>query len=97
MKWLEKETKKGILKYRMPDISEGYYFLSLASDISTADGMLVTTGKVISAMGKMVNFSSLGYSSYDELLNDKINMWEPISEISKEILSDLNEVLTKKD
>jgi hypothetical protein len=33
MKWLEKKTDKGVLKYRMPNIVEGYEFLSLIEEI----------------------------------------------------------------
>lgn len=97
MIWLEKQTSKGVLKYRMPNISEGYHFLSMSEDIGTARGILALTGKIIETMGNLVNTSSVGYDSYTEMLNDKENMWKPLTEISNEIINDINGVLIKKD
>jgi hypothetical protein len=97
MKWLEKETTKGVLKYRMPNVAEGFYFLSLAENTDTAEGILVTKGKIIASLKDMVDFRSLGYETFIDMLDDKENNFKALDKIAGEILYDLNEVLAKKD
>lgn len=97
MNWLEKQTDKGVLKYRMPNIAEGYFFLSLAEDTNSSQGMLQTKSKIIASLGALVNFKEAGYDSFNDLLNDKKAMWSIMDEIAGEVMYDLNEVLTKKN
>jgi hypothetical protein len=93
---MQVETKKGVLKYRLPDISEGYEFLCFVDNIQTASDVFRVKSKIIKNMGDMVEFKSLGYENYQEVLNDKENMRDALSEISKAIFDDILELLTKK-
>lgn len=96
MKWLEKKTDVGVLKYRMPNIVEGYEFLSMVESINGASGFFKAKAKFISNLGPLLDFSSCGYKSYDELLDDKVNMMHPLSEISQEVFDDITGALQKK-
>lgn len=89
-------TPRGVLKYRLPDISEGYTFLSYVDSIKNAAEVFVIKGRIIKNMGSLLAYSELGYASYDEVLNDKENMRDALSEISKEIFDDIIELLGKK-
>lgn len=89
-------TPKGVLKYRLPDISEGYTFLSYIDSIKNAAEVFIIKGRIIKNMGNFISYSELGYLSYDEVLNDKENMRDALSEISKDIFDDIIELLGKK-
>ena len=90
------ETPKGALKYRLPDISEGYEFLCYVDSVKTASDVFRVKSKIIKNMEPMVEFKSLGYENYQDVLNDKENMRDALSEISKAIFDDILELLTKK-
>lgn len=90
-------TPKGTLKYRMPDIGEGWIFLSLFDSVRTAQEVFRIRGQIINHMGDLIDYSSLGYTSYKELLNDKINMNDALVKIAKEIFDDVLELLEKKN
>jgi hypothetical protein len=96
MKWLEKQTGKGVLKYRMPNIVEGYEFLSMIESVNGSSGFFKAKAKFISNLSPLLDYSACGFSSYDELLNDKENMMHPISEISQEVFDDITGALAKK-
>lgn len=89
-------TNKGVLKYRLPDISEGYEFLSYVDSVSNAADVFKIKGRIIKAMGFLIEFKELGYETYSEVLNDKENMRDALAEISKEIFDDIIELLGKK-
>jgi hypothetical protein len=97
MQTKEKKTAKGILKYRMPNIAEGYYYLSLCDQVKTGADVMRIRGKFISNMKDLLDFSSLGYSSYDEVLSDKDSMYVALSEIAEEIYQDIMDCLAKKN
>jgi non-canonical (house-cleaning) NTP pyrophosphatase len=82
---MEKQTEKGILKYRMPNIVEIYDLLDKSGITSGESSTLKLKKNIIEAMGAMVEFSPM-YESYEELLNDTDNMIFAISEIADEIL-----------
>ena len=94
---MEKQTEKGVLKYRMPDISEGHNYLSLFESISTNADVLRVMSGIMRQMGELIEFKELGYESYKQVLQDKENMTKAISEIAKEVYYDILEMLAKKN
>jgi hypothetical protein len=94
--WLEKKTDKGVLKYRMPNIIEGYEFLSMVETIKNGADLFRVKGKFISKMSPLIDYSSCGYSSWEDLINDKQVMFHPLSDIAQELFDDVTAVLVKK-
>lgn len=88
-------TDKGVLKYRLPDIAEGYEFLSYVDSIKTSSEVFIIKGRIIRNMGHLLDFSALGHEKYQEVLSDK-SMRDALSEISKEVFDDIIELLGKK-
>lgn len=93
---LKVTTPKGDLEYRLPDISEGYEFLCYVETIQTSSDVFKIKAKIIKNMGDFLSYDKLGYTSYSEVLNDKENMRDALSEISKAIFDDILELLGKK-
>jgi hypothetical protein len=81
----------------MPNIAEGYEFLSMIDSIKTSGDFFRIKGKFIAGMSQLLDYSTLGYASYDELLNDKDNMMHPLTQISQEIFDDISGALAKKN
>jgi hypothetical protein len=96
LKWLEKKTDKGILKYRMPNVVEGYEFLALIETVNGSSGFFKAKAKFISNLYPLLDYSSLGYKDYSDLLDDKVTMMHPLSEISQEVFDDITGALAKK-
>lgn len=92
----EIKTSKGVLKYRLPNIAEGYEYLAMCDAIKTGSDVHRITGKFISKMSDLLDYKSLGYETYQEVLEDKENMYEPLSFIAREIFDDILAVLAKK-
>lgn len=80
----------------MPNIVEGYEFLSMIESVNGSSGFFKAKAKFISNLSPLLDYSACGFSSYDELLNDKENMMHPISEISQEVFDDITGALAKK-
>lgn len=97
MKWIEKKTGKGVLKYRMPNVVEGYEFLSMVETVTGASGFFKAKAKFIANLGQLLDYSACGYSDYNDLLDDKENMMHPLSEISQEVFDDISAALQKKN
>ena len=95
--WKEKATNKGVLKYRMPNIAEGYAFLALVDQLKVYSDVITVKGKFCAGMAPLLDYSALGYSSYDELLNDKVNMTIPMAEIVNELFDDITGAFAKKN
>lgn len=93
---LKVTTPKGDLEYRLPDISEGYEFLCYVESIQKSSDVFKIKAKIIKNMGELIAYDKLGYANYDEVLNDKENMRDALSEISKAIFDDIIELLGKK-
>ena len=93
---LKVNTPKGDLEYRLPDISEGYEFLCYVETLQTSSDVFKIKAKIIKNMADLVDFKKLGYIDYQEVLNDKENMRDALSEISKAIFDDILELLGKK-
>ena len=97
MKWQEKQTEKGVLKYRMPNVVEGYEFLSMIETVSGSSGFFKAKAKFIANLSPLLDYSAFEYKSYDELLDDKKTMFKPLSEIAQEVFDDITEALAKKN
>lgn len=97
MVWKEKTTNKGVLKYRMPNIAEGYAFLALVDRMQSVGDMIAVKGKFLMQMSHLLDYSALGYSSYEEVLNDKENMTLPLAEIVTELFADITGAFEKKN
>jgi hypothetical protein len=92
----EIKTPKGVLKYRLPNIQEGYHYLSMVDKISTSQDHWKIKGRFIADMHSLVEWKELGYKTYDEFLNDKENNAEACSDIADDILSDVISLVKKK-
>ena len=92
---LEKQTSKGVLKYRMPNILEAYDLLE-SSGVSVGANALSLKRNIIKSMEPLLDFSQLGFSSYFELLSDIENMLNPLSEIADEIIDKTFDAFKKK-
>jgi hypothetical protein len=90
-------TSKGVLKYRLPNIAEAHKFISFFYKVNESNEVFFIKGSVIGGMGSLINYQDLGYSSYDEVLNDRENMTVAISQIGQEIFDDMLDFLTKKN
>ena len=97
MKYSEKKTEKGVLKYRMPNIEEGYYFLSAIEKMGNAQDVWKAKGKFISMMAEMLDYKEIGYESYDDFLHDRDNNGEAVSEIVTEVFEVITRDLAKKN
>jgi hypothetical protein len=92
---MEKQTEKGVLKYRMPNIVEIYDLLDKSGITSGESSSLKLKKNIIEAMGSMVEFSPM-YATYGDLLKDTDNMIFAISEIADEILEKSFNAFKKK-
>ena len=93
---LEKQTDKGVLRYRMPDILEVYDLLDVSS-LADKGNLLKTKKKIIKEMGPMLDWSGIeGVSSYDDLIKDFDTFALVTSEIADEILVKIVSVFRKK-
>jgi hypothetical protein len=86
MKWLEKETAKGVLKYRMPNIIEAYDLLEFSGVSEGVKSNLKLKRNIVENMGSLLDFSGLeGVSSFDDMLSE-LDLIHPVSEIADEII-----------
>lgn len=97
MKWLEKETSKGVLKYRMPNIEEGYYFLAAIEKMGTAQDIWKAKGKFISLMSEMISYKDIGYDSYQDFLHDRENNGQIMADMVSEVFDTITSELGKKN
>jgi hypothetical protein len=81
----EIETNKGILKYRMPNVSECFDILD-CMPIKEGEGfsMLKLKKNIIEACGHLVDHESVGYGSRSEMFSDAENMALPLSKLADE-------------
>ena len=97
MKWLEKSTDKGILKYRMPNIEEGYYFLSAIERMSNAQDVFKVKGKFVSMMSDMLSYKDIGFETYEDFLSDRENNAQAVADIVTEVFDTITRELGKKN
>lgn len=96
-KWFEKNTEKGVLKYRLPNIEEGFEFLSSVERIQSLQDAYKVKGKFVPKMKFLIDYGSIGYKSWEEFLDDKDNNFVAVAEIADEIFVDIVKVLGKKN
>jgi hypothetical protein len=80
----------------MPNIQEGYSFLSLVEKVENAQDLWKIKSKFLNIMGDLIDFKSLGYASYEDFLNDKDNNSEACADISEEVFVDVTSLIKKK-
>lgn len=97
IKWKEIETPGGILKYRLPDIAEGFDFLAVIERISCAQDVFKIKGNFSRMMGPMIDYNGLGYASYDEFLRDRENNTAAMAAIADEFFIEITRALGKKN
>jgi hypothetical protein len=82
-----KETEKGILRYRMPNILESYDILECSGITEGKPSQLKMKRNIIASMGYLLDFSEIEeFKSYDDLLNDTECMIVPLGEIADEVI-----------
>lgn len=81
----------------MPDIEEGFYFLSSIEKISNAQDVFKIKGAFVSLMSEMVLYKDLGYETYKDFLADRENNAQAMSDIVKEVFDVITRELGKKD
>lgn len=96
VKWFDKQTDKGVLKYRYPNIQEGFDFLSAIQEIRTLQDSFRVKGNFIGKMKSMIDYASLGYESWEDFLDDRDNNFDAMKDIADEVFIEVTKVLTKK-
>lgn len=95
--WNEISTPKGVLKYRMPNIAEGYFFLSLVDGTKTAHDVIRVKGVFLQEMSNLIKWEELGYEQYSDLLFDRENMTLPLKQIADELMTEISSFFRKKN
>lgn len=94
---LTKETEKGVLKYRMPNILEAFDLLEASGLVDGETRPLRLKRNIIENMEKFIDFSEVkDVSTYSELLEDVEFMVMPLGTIADEIILKTFEVFKKK-
>ena len=96
MKWREIKTEKGILKYRLPNIEEGFAFLALIDTVRTLQDGFRIKGSFIPKMKDLVDYKALAYESYEDFLDDTENNFYAMAQIADEVFGSIMDVLLKK-
>lgn len=87
MSMKEIKTKKGVLKYRMPNILEAYDLLEASQITSGETNPLKLKRNIISKLNLFVDFSDCkGIESFDDLISDVENFIEPLGVIADQII-----------
>lgn len=95
---MEKQTDKGVLKYRMPNILELYDLLDASGVNGGMSEILKVKRNVIANMGSLIDYSEIdGANSYEELLNMLDVMIIPLSDIADELITKILDVSKKKN
>lgn len=94
---MEKQTSKGVLKYRMPNVLEVYDLLDASGVNGGITEMLKIKRNVIASMEVLLDYSAIeGVSSYGDLLNNPEEMTMPLAEIADEVIAKIFDVFKKK-
>jgi hypothetical protein len=98
MKWLEKKTGKGILKYRMPTILEAVSFIKLMREHFSTDDHIGAKLEIMKNIKDLLDYSLLeGIKSFDELNENSEEFTSALYEISDEILVKVVNSFAKKN
>lgn len=92
----EIQTSRGVLKYRMPNILEAYDILEASGITTGSSSTIMLKRNIIASMGVLLDFKELGFSSYEELLNDTDEMLESVSTIADEVILKTFDAFKKK-
>lgn len=94
---MEKQTDKGVLKYRMPNVLEVYDLLDASGVNNGTVDTLKIKRNVIASMGSLLNYSDLSeVSSYEDILSNPEDMILPLTEIADEVIEKIFTVFKKK-
>lgn len=88
----ELKTKKGVLKYRLPNIFEAARIISLMGQVENREQM---QEKIMQVCVDLIDESSIGYSSKLEMTDD-LDMIRPMYDVTAEVVNAVTEVWAKK-
>ena len=98
MKWLEKKTEKGILKYRMPTILEAIGLVKLMREHFSVDDHIGAKLEIMKNVKDLLDYSLLdGIKSFDDLNEHGDEFTSVLYEISDEILVKVVDSFAKKN
>lgn len=94
---MEKQTSKGVLKYRMPNVLEVYDLLDASGvNVGVVDTLKIKRN-VIANMESLIDYSGISeVKSYNDLLSNPEDMILPLGEIADEVIAKIFEVFKKK-
>jgi len=93
----EKQTDKGILKYRMPNVLEVFDLLDQSGVSQGLTDTLKIKRNILANISNLIDLSGLeGVNSYEDLLNDIDSFTAPLSQIADELIEKLFDVFKKK-
>lgn len=98
MKWLEKSTNKGVLKYRMPTILETITLVKLMREHFLVEDHIGAKLEIMKNIKDLLDYSSLdNIKSFDELNQYGDEFTSVLYEISDEILVKVVDSFAKKN
>jgi len=98
MKWLEKKTEKGILKYRMPTILEAIGLVKLMREHFSGDDHIGAKLEIMKNIKELLDYSLLdGVKSFEDLNENGEIFTSVLYEISDEILIKVVDSFAKKN
>lgn len=98
MKWQEKKTEKGVLKYRMPTIIEAIGLVKLLRDYFSIDDHVGAKLEIMKNVKDLLDYSGLdGIKSFEEINENSDIFTSVLYEISDEILVKVVDSFAKKN
>lgn len=81
------KTKKGVLKYRMPNILEAYDLLDASGVSSGETNALKLKRNIMANMSKLIDFSECkDIQAYEDIIADVETFIEPLGSIADEVI-----------
>jgi hypothetical protein len=90
---LEKVTPKGVIKYRMPNVVDGTFFIGLL--LRYGKDFEVFKSELVRNLYRVIDLNG-AYESFEQANDDAENMMIPLGEISEEIIEYLTKAMKKK-
>jgi len=98
MSYKEKETSKGVLKYRMPNILEVYDLLEDSGFATGEKSPLKLKRNIIKLLEPFLDMSGIeGAEKFDDLISMVDDMAIPLSEIADEVMGKSFSAFKKKN
>lgn len=98
MQWFEKQTKVGVLKYRMPTIIEAIKLVRLLRDCFAIDDTIGAKLILMENIKDLLDYSGLeGIKSFEDLNNNSEEFTGILFQISDDILIKIVGAFTKKE